>query len=48
MSEGEAFVPDDVEQAELESEDLTDLELEAIRRSQQRPETAAPDDPEVS
>jgi hypothetical protein len=48
MGDGEGFVPDDNELAELESEDLTDGELQAIRRSQQRPDTADPDDPEVS
>jgi hypothetical protein len=48
MSNGEAFVPNDVELAELESEDLSDDEVKAIRQSQQQPDTAAPDDPEVS
>ena len=47
MSENEAFVPDDVELAELESEDLSDSEVEAIKQSQQRPDTADADDPEV-
>jgi hypothetical protein len=48
MSDHEAFVPDDVELAELESEDLSDREVEAIKQSQQRPDTAAPDDPGAS
>jgi hypothetical protein len=48
MSDGEAFVPSDVELAELESEDLGDDEIQAIRQSQQQPDTAAPDDQEVS
>jgi hypothetical protein len=39
---------DDAEVAELESEDLTDGELAAIRRSQQEPDTPDADDPEVS
>lgn len=48
MSEGDAFVPDDVQLAELESEDLSDGEITAIKHSQQQPDTAAADDPEVS
>lgn len=32
---------------ELEADDLTEREVEAIRASQQDPETAAPNDPEV-
>jgi hypothetical protein len=47
MTEGEAFVPDDAQLAELESEDLSDDEVQAIKQSQQQPDTAAPDDPEV-
>lgn len=38
---------DDEEVAELESEDLTDAELAAIRISQDDPDTPDADDPEV-
>jgi hypothetical protein len=48
MTEGEEFIPDDIELSELESEDLTDRELADIRESQQQPDTADPDDPEVN
>jgi hypothetical protein len=48
MTEDEEFTPDDVELSELESEDLTDHEVAGIRESRQQPDTADPDDPEVS
>jgi hypothetical protein len=48
MSDHEAFVPDDVELAELESEDLSDREIQAIKQSQQEADTPDPDDQGVS
>jgi hypothetical protein len=47
MDEDEGFEPDDGEVSELESEDLTDPEVSAIRRSQSEPDTPDADDPEV-
>ena len=47
-NDDEAFGPDDDELAELEAEDLTDREVEAIRRSQQEPDTPDSHDSEVS
>jgi hypothetical protein len=47
MGDDEELTPSDVELAELEATDLSDVEVQHIRRSQR--ESAIPaDDPEVS
>jgi hypothetical protein len=39
---------EEIELTELESEDMTDNELLGIQHSQREPDTADPDNPEVS
>jgi hypothetical protein len=47
MDDDEERTPTDIELAELESADLSDIEVQDIKRSQQEPDTPAADDPEV-